>query len=292
MEKSKDNLYIPERFEKVVTLHLLKNKLADGVNINPPLILGIDGLPGTGKTFQCRKIVQKLGYKEVIISGSQLESKNAGEPAELIQEKYINANYTLERRISKGAVIILDDLDVFLGDWGNNVQYTVNRQLVFGELMSMADNPYNVRGEKTKRIPIIITGNDFSKLYEPLTRPGRFERFTWIPQKEEIVAIATHILDFADKNFITKLTIALIDLYEKKGLKTIPISFFSHLKTTLVDDIIWEYYKKNPSIDYNTTEHFKLYFENFFKRPDFQQILLKKANELAQKTTFEKHFRT
>ncbi len=161
MEHNKELIYIPERFEKAVTLHLLKNKLADGNNINPPLILGIDGLPGTGKTFQCQKVLQKLGYTAITITGSELENRNAGEPAELIREKYINANYKLQTRTTKGVALVFDDLDVFIGDWGSNVQYTVNRQFIFGELMSMADNPYSVGGHSTSRIPINLSSMEY-----------------------------------------------------------------------------------------------------------------------------------
>ncbi len=286
-----ENIHIPERFERAVTLHLLKNKIADGSVINPPLILGIDGLPGTGKTFQCQKVLEKLDYSIVKITGSELENKNAGEPAELIREKYIDANYKLKTQSTKGAAIIFDDLDVFIGDWGGNIQYTVNRQLVFGELMALADNPYYVGDQQTERIPIIITGNDFTKLYEPLTRPGRFERFTWIPQNEEIIDIATAILDFADKNLIRKLTLALIDIYKKKGLKVIPISFFSHLKGALIDDAIWEYYKQNPSLDRVNSKEFKEYFLNIFKSKNFADILINKASALSKQTQFDTHLR-
>ena len=291
MSQSSEEVYIPERFEKAVTLHLLKNKLADGKNINPPLILGIDGLPGTGKTFQCKKVIEKLDFHGVSIAGSELESKEAGEPAMLIEERYIDANFTLDRRAAKGAAIIMDDLDVFIGDWGSGTQYTVNRQFIFGALMALADNPYMVGGQKTRRIPIIITGNDFTKLYEPLTRPGRFERFTWIPGKEEIIAVASSILNFADKGVVRRLVLALIDLYQKNDSKVIPISFFSHLKTMLIDDIIWDYYQNNPVLDDRANDKFKVHFNNFFETANLQEELLNKASILSQRTTFDVHFR-
>jgi len=284
-------IYIPERFEKVVTLHLLKNKIADGSVINPPLILGIDGLPGTGKTFQCKNVLEKLNYSIITITGSELENKNAGEPAELIREKYIDANYKLKTQSTNGVALIFDDLDVFIGDWGSNVQYTVNRQLVLGELMALADNPYQVGDQQTERIPIIVTGNDFTKLYEPLTRPGRFERFTWIPSNEEIIDIATAILDFADRKLVKKLTLALIDIYQKKGQKVIPISFFSHLKATIIDDAIWEYYKQNRSLDRVNSKEFKEYFLSLFKNSNFSEMLVNKASHLSKQTKFDSHFR-
>jgi len=66
-----------------------------------------------------------------------------------------------------------------------NTQMTVNNQIVAGTLMNLADNPTRVSiGQKwresdvTNRVPIIVTGNDFSTL-SPLIRDGRMEKFYW-----------------------------------------------------------------------------------------------------------------
>lgn len=63
---------------------------------------------------------------------------------------------------------------------------TVNNQIVVGTLMNLSDNPTRVSiGQKwrefdvTHRVPIIVTGNDFSTLYAPLIREGRMEKFYW-----------------------------------------------------------------------------------------------------------------
>lgn len=63
---------------------------------------------------------------------------------------------------------------------------TVNNQIVVGTLMNLSDNPTRVStGQKwresdvTHRVPIIVTGNDFSTLYAPLIRDGRMEKFYW-----------------------------------------------------------------------------------------------------------------
>ena len=57
---------------------------------------------------------------------------------------------------------------------------TVNNQIVCSTLMAMCDDPTRVsigeghRKEKLNiRIPIIVTGNDFSVLFAPLIRDGR-----------------------------------------------------------------------------------------------------------------------
>lgn len=65
-------------------------------------------------------------------------------------------------------------------------QMTVNNQIVVGTLMNLADNPTRVsvgqewrEADITNRVPLIVTGNDFSTLYAPLIREGRMEKFYW-----------------------------------------------------------------------------------------------------------------
>ncbi len=291
MSKHLNDIYIPSRFEKVVTLHLLKNKLLDGHStLHPPLILGIDGLPGTGKTFLCQKVIEKLGYKEILISGGELESKNAGEPAELIRERYLQANRILATKKYKGAVLVFNDIETGIGDWGGDTKYTVNRQVVFGELMHIVDYPYSVGGEKTQRIPIILTGNDFSTLYEPLTRSGRFEAFTWIPTIEETLESAYHILDFLERDRVKKLVLSLEEEYKKAGQRVIPTSFFTHFKTLLLNDALWNLFKKYP--DLLEREDIKLDFDTFFKTMYFDyDLLFDKAKKLLLSNHFETQLR-
>ncbi|KAG6591337.1 Ribulose bisphosphate carboxylase/oxygenase activase, chloroplastic, partial [Cucurbita argyrosperma subsp. sororia] len=55
--------------------------------------------------------------------------------------------------------------------------------MVNATLMNIADNQTNVQlpglynKEENPRVPIIVTGNDFSTLYAPLIRDGRMEKF-------------------------------------------------------------------------------------------------------------------
>jgi len=291
MNQQLNNIYIPLRFEKVVTLHLLKNKLLNRHStLQPPLILGIDGLPGTGKTFLCQKVIEKLGYKEILISGGELESKNAGEPAELIRERYLQANRILATKKYKGVVLLFNDIETGIGDWGESTKYTVNRQTVFGELMHIVDYPNSVGGEKTERIPIILTGNDFSKLYEPLTRAGRFEAFTWIPNLEETLHSAYHILSFLERDIVKKMLLGLVQEYKKIGFEVIPTSFFTHFKTLLLNDALWSLFQKHPDI--LDKEHIELDFDKFFQTIHFQyDELFAKAKELLLSNNFETRLR-
>ena len=81
--------FISERFEKAVSLHIVKNVLWK--QTDPPLFLGIEGQPGYGKTFQLEFVLDKIGVQPFRISAGQLESRNAGEPAQLIRTNYLRS---------------------------------------------------------------------------------------------------------------------------------------------------------------------------------------------------------
>lgn len=57
--------------------------------IKVPLILGIWGGKGQGKTFQCNLAYKKLGISPIVMSAGELESGNAGEPAKLIRQRCV-----------------------------------------------------------------------------------------------------------------------------------------------------------------------------------------------------------
>lgn len=77
-----------------------------------------------------------------------------------------------------------------------NTQMTVNNQIVVGTLMNLSDNPTRVsigqdwrESDVTNRIPIIVTGNDFSTIYAPLIRDGRMEKFYWYTIHSRIIMV-------------------------------------------------------------------------------------------------------
>ena len=74
-----------------LTVHVAKNFL-ELPKIKVPLILGIWGGKGQGKTFQCTLGYKKLGINPVVMSAGELESGNAGEPAKLIRQRYRSVN--------------------------------------------------------------------------------------------------------------------------------------------------------------------------------------------------------
>jgi len=125
----------------------------------------------------------------------------------------------------------MNDVDTGLGKWEGRVQYTINRQNVFGELMHLADYPHSVQGTRTQRIPIILTGNDFTKLYEPLTRAGRMTSFEWKPTLGEKARI---IAPFFPNLQATECR-GLVEHFAAE-----PLAFFAALLSAFTNDQLYE----------------------------------------------------
>ncbi|KAK4735764.1 hypothetical protein R3W88_010025 [Solanum pinnatisectum] len=204
--------YIAPVFLDKVVCHIVKNYISHVLNAKVPLILGVWGGKGQGKSFQTELIFQAMGIEPVIMSAGELESERAGEPGKLIRERYRTASQVVQNQ-GKMSVLMINDIDAGLGRFGNT-QVTVNNQIVVGTLMNLCDNPTRVsvgqdwrEGDITHRIPIIVTGNDFSTMYAPLIRDGRMEKFYWQPTQEDIVNIVCRMYE---KDGITKDEVATI----------------------------------------------------------------------------------
>ncbi len=222
-------VHIPERFARTVTVHILKNIL-DFQGYEVPLILGIHGPAGEGKTFMCEHVLRNLGVKSYLISGGQLESEDAGKPAALLRQTYLKAGEDIQNGKALMATVLINDFDTGVGNWGKIVQFTVNTQQIFAELMHLCDYPEIVEGKKALRIPIILTGNFFGSLHLPLLRTGRMWLFQWCPTIDEKSSILQDIFPLLSRSEIQQLA----KRFEKQ-----PVSFFTHLKGSLLDEQIW-----------------------------------------------------
>ena len=149
---------IPLNFQREVVLHTLKNTQDHLLVEGTPSILGIFGPPGEGKTVMCKQILEDMGANIQIMSVVEFESEDAGKPAERLRNKYNKANDHMLEAPNNISALVIDDADTAFGKWNGDVQYTVNTQIIIGELMQLANN------EKIRKVPIILTGNDFSKM--------------------------------------------------------------------------------------------------------------------------------
>lgn len=230
--------YISPRFLDKISIHITKNYL-DLPGVKVPLILGVHGRKGEGKSFQCELAFERMGVEVVHMSAGELESPDAGDPARLIRLRYREAA-ELSRVRGKMAVLMINDIDAGMGRVDQFTQYTVNTQLVAGTLMNIADNPTNVQlpgsydAEPIQRIPIIVTGNDFSTLYAPLVRDGRMEKFYWEPDRDDRIGIVSGIFskDSVSRSDIEKL----VDTFPQQS-----IDFFGALHSRLYDEQIRQF---------------------------------------------------
>ncbi|CAN1849876.1 Ribulose bisphosphate carboxylase/oxygenase activase 1, chloroplastic [Linum perenne] len=232
MDNSMDGLYIAPAFMDKVVVHITKNFLSLP-NIKVPLILGIWGGKGQGKSFQCELVFKKMGINPIMMSAGELESGNAGEPAKLIRQRYREAADIIRK--GKMCCLFINDLDAGAGRMGGTTQYTVNNQMVNATLMNIADNPTNVQlpgmynKEENPRVPIIVTGNDFSTLYAPLIRDGRMEKFYWAPTREDRIGVCSGI--FRTDNVPMDDIVRLVDTFPGQS-----IDFFGALRARVYDD--------------------------------------------------------
>ena len=82
-------------------VHIVKNFLANNLNIKIPLILGVWGGKGQGKTFQTELIFKAMGVEPVIMSAGELESERAGEPGRLIRDRYRTASQVVQNQVRR-----------------------------------------------------------------------------------------------------------------------------------------------------------------------------------------------
>ena len=172
-------------------------------------------------------------HSPIMMSAGELESGNAGEPAKLIRQRYREAADMIKK--GKMCCLFINDLDAGAGRMGGTTQYTVNNQMVNATLMNIADAPTNVQlpgmynKEENPRVPIVVTGNDFSTLYAPLIRDGRMEKFYWAPTRDDRIGVCKGI--FQTDNVSDESVVKIVDTFPGQS-----IDFFGALRARVYDD--------------------------------------------------------
>ncbi|EIE26946.1 hypothetical protein COCSUDRAFT_11792, partial [Coccomyxa subellipsoidea C-169] len=238
--------YVSPRFLDAVAMHIVKNWMVDNGAFDPshrvPLILGIWGPKGQGKTFQTELTFKKLGIEPVVMSAGELESEWAGAPGRLIRDRYRRAAEVAKVR-GRLPCLMINDLDAGVGIQ-ENVQRTVNNQMVSGTLMNLCDNPNRVSvfqvwrdSDLVQRVPIIVTGNDFSTLFAPLVRDGRMAKFYWEPDRIDLLNILHQM--YKEDGLSVEDTQTLLDTFPGQSL-----DFFGALRAATYDNQIRRWIKE------------------------------------------------
>lgn len=221
-----EGVYVPNRFRNVVLKHLILNYSKNINSISPSLLLAIQGPKGEGKSFMIRKICEYYSIKYIPISGAELCGNLEGDSVKKLISEYESA--CIEAATNrKFSCIVIDDFHKSLAASNQkNISRTTNSETLVGRIMNLADNPY----VHNNRIPIILTGNNFTTLYSPLTRNSRMEIFDWVPEIEEKEKIVFNIFKQYYPNINCEVVEELVNQY-----KDCYVAFFK----SLAQDVFW-----------------------------------------------------
>lgn len=216
---------IDQEFRNVVLTHIISNY---SEFVQTPLFLAIHGSPGEGKTFQTLQICHEHHIKVCYFSGAELSGNYERDSIVELSEDYTRAcNHYND---GEYCVIIIDDFHLSPASTKEGVGTTVNSQLLTGYLMNLCDK---AKSSQIDSIPIILLGNTFKNVYDPLKRDGRMNFYHWaapLELKKKIVnKLFKDYLSFSDCIWLDKFV---------EAYKNMPISFFAEIKNDIDRSII------------------------------------------------------
>ena len=222
-------MWIADAFREMVLMHIIKNHLPQ---LRPPLMLAVQGKKGEGKSMQVRAVCQAAGVYLIPLSGAALGGSEERAAVVKLESAYRFASAVSEATECMVALLV-DDFDLSVASAFDGVRVTVNTQLLNGFLMNLADDPNRCGQHETRRVPIILTGNNFTALYGPLTRHGRMNFYEWKPSLDERKAMVAAMFEgvIADDEMV-----ALDELVE--AYRHQPLSFFAALKDDAANEAI------------------------------------------------------
>ena len=248
-EKANSDIFIPESFYMPVITHIIRNASIDrSSNFQPPLLLGIQGGAGMGKTFMVKEICQKYNINLNTISSSDLSGSVEAAPRDKLKDVYTNACVQVAKDNVFSAILI-DDFHLSIAT-DSELGKTVNSNILSSALMNLCDNPWL----NNTRIPIIATGNNYQRLYGALVRAGRMDLLTWTPSSGEIISIVTRIFKLRFESLEDSLIIKLTEMYPNHS-----IAFFSQVAEDILlvnmNSVVNEFMQSGGRLDVVTLKN-------------------------------------
>jgi len=195
-----------------IVLRLVNNRV-----YKSPTYLAIYGKAGEGKTSQTIASCLQKRITVVYCSSANFSGSKEGDAKQYFQKVY---EKTESIRKSTPVVLVLDDFHKSVVN--TDTSTTINTDLLTGYMMNIAD--------QNDSIPVILTANELSSVYQPLLRFGRADIFEWKFEQNEKLSVVNKILsDIAQQK-------AIINFYSK--YKSEPVSFFQQLKNRHIIDVI------------------------------------------------------
>jgi Cdc6-like AAA superfamily ATPase len=221
--------FIPERFERAILKHIILNNTALEINNNQfPLLLGIQGPYGFGKTYMVKEICRKYHIELHPLSTSELSGSMEADSTRTLKRVYstLCADVWQNKRCG---VLLIDDFHLTIAT-EETMGKTVNSNILAAYLMNLCDNPVVVTNV---RAPIIMTGNNFRRIYPALVRDGRMDIFTWDPTIEEIDPIVRQLFRTRFPGIEDKVLSAILERYAEMN-----IAFFEQVTQDLTNSSI------------------------------------------------------
>jgi hypothetical protein len=220
---------IDSEFRKVVLTHIISNY---NPKLKMPMFLAIYGNPGEGKSFQTLRICREHGIKICYFSGAELSGNYERDSILDIDENYTRACNYYYGDEKTPCVIVIDDFHLSPASTQAGVGTTINSQLLTGFLMNLCDKAKN---SPDYRVPIILLGNTFENVYEPLKRDGRMDFFHWEASRELKEKIIYKLFGDCIKKRDYFMLRGFVATYIDK-----PISFFAEIRNDIEKNRIKE----------------------------------------------------
>ncbi|VEU35367.1 unnamed protein product [Pseudo-nitzschia multistriata] len=171
---------IQELIEAVV-LPMTHRDMFQTIGIRPPKGVLLHGPPGTGKTLLARACANQTNAIFLKLAGPQLVQMFIGDGAKLIRDAFELAKAKIEKGVSAGAILFIDEIDAigtkrFGGDQSGDRE--VQRTML--ELLSQLDG-----FSSNEMIKVIAATNRPDVLDPALLRSGRLDRKIELPHPNE-----------------------------------------------------------------------------------------------------------
>lgn len=230
-----DRIVVPKRYANRIVSHVIANYLPDNQYFTPPLYLAIKGSPGEGKTLQALAACNQRGIMVKYLSASELSGELEAASRDVLKSVYKQAQQL--QALGYYICILLDDFHLGNSNIRSDSNHTVNAELLVGYMMNLAE------ASSQNRIPILLTGNDFSNTYDALLRDGRADIFEWVPTLEEKQSVARSILQPLVSAWESTELDVFIKAYSDRS-----IAFFAQIKSDLRKRIVYKALERTSRI--------------------------------------------
>lgn len=256
------NMNVPREFMEKVLVHVVSQYIPGNDFFMPPLYLAIEGPAGEGKTSQTIATLTQHYVDVLYVSAAEISGTHEGESVDKMNAIYSYAVFRSERNC---IAILIDDFHMGTVNNDSKIEKTINTNLLTGRMMNLADR------SDGKKVPIIITGNDFSSVYAPLLRSGRADIYHWKPdmeiKKSIIRSIVGPFVHLEESEFIS-----FCNMF-REGT----ISDFSQLKNDFRKEYVWRLIQNAQSLRKDDIERLHADFK------DVQRLNYHELCELAEK---------